>query len=311
MAATLGSAAVVALAGCAVVHAPGASPRNSPPVRAQVVSASGKTPKQRAEADVAAIIKRFVPPSGATQVSAAPVAGLKNAMPPTPASPTVVTKTTWWVAPGGPRQLLAWEAAHLPKLFHLYGTGTDATGIWDDDFSLPNVKGVLISRDLSVAVTADGVTADGKAQTAIRVDAVSEWLPALTPADMLPAAARVVTVSENLGLNAHGKRPPAPATISGKAKVAKIVALVNAQPLFPPGTYNCPMDDGQSLTLKFRAKAGGPVIAVASLETSGCEGIGITVGGKQKPTRGPEVGRTVAAKALKIAGLHWKLPGLL
>ena len=62
--------------------------------------------------------------------------------------------------------------------------------------------------------------------------------------------------------------------------------------------------------MKFRAKAGGPVIAVASLATSGCTGIDITVGGKDKPSRGPGVGRTVAAKALKIAGLPWKLPTL-
>jgi hypothetical protein len=305
IAATLGCAAAAVLAGCSVVQAPSASRHSDPPVRARVVSASGNTPKQRAEADVAAIVKRFVKPSGASEVSSAPVAVLKNATPPRPASPDVATKTTWWVAPGDPRKVLAWEASHLPKLFHLYGTGTASTGVWDDDFSLPNVKGVLISRDLSVAVTADG-----QGKTAIRVDAVAQWLPARTPADMLPKGVRVVTISQHLGLNAHGKKPPEPATISDTKEVAKIVALINAQPLFPPGAYNCPMDDGQSVTMRFRAKAGGPVIAVATLETSGCTGIDITVGGKQKPSRGPGVGWTVTVQALKIAGLHWKLPAL-
>ena len=36
--------------------------------------------------------------------------------------------------------------------------------------------------------------------------------------DMLPKGARVVTVSENLGMNAHGKKPPAPATITTRRR---------------------------------------------------------------------------------------------
>jgi hypothetical protein len=300
----VGCAAVVALSGCAAVHAA------SSPMTALPVSASGQAPKQRAEADVLAIMTRFAPPADATQVSAAPVAGLAGPTAPTPGSSDVVTRTTWWVAPGDPRKLLAWEAAHLPRPFRLYSTNMVGRGSWDgditiwgDDFSLPDVKGVLISRGLSVAVTADG-----RGKTAFQVQSVSQWLPALTAADMLPAAARVVTISENPGANAHGEKPQAPATISVGKEVARIVALINAQPLFPPGRYNCPADDGQNLTMEFRAEAGGPVIATAVLDTSGCESIGITVGGKDKPARGLALGRGVAAKSLQIAGLHWMLP---
>jgi hypothetical protein len=124
----------------------------------------------------------------------------------------------------------------------------------------------------------------------------------------LPSAARVVTFSQGLGLNADGKQPPAPATVTDPAKVSQIAALIDAQPLFPPGPYSCPADDGQFLRLTFRARTGGPVLAVATLATSGCEGILITVGGKQQPELGPAVGRTTASQVLKIAGLRWQLP---
>jgi hypothetical protein len=124
----------------------------------------------------------------------------------------------------------------------------------------------------------------------------------------LPSAASVVTFSLGLGLNADGKQPPAPATVTDPAKVSRIVALIDAQPLFPPGPYSCPADDGQFLKLTFRAKTGGPVLAVATLATSGCEGILITVGGKQQPELGPAVGRPTATQVLKIAGLRWQLP---
>lgn len=129
------------------------------------------------------------------------------------------------------------------------------------------------------------------------------------PAGPIPASAGVVTLSENLGLNAHGKRPPAPATINSKAIAGQLAALIDAQKPFPPGRYSCPMDDGQSVTLTFRDSPGGPVVATATLATSGCQAIGIAVDGKTKPSRGP-AGRAVTAKAIKIAGLHWKLPTL-
>jgi hypothetical protein len=124
----------------------------------------------------------------------------------------------------------------------------------------------------------------------------------------LLSAARVATFSQGLGLNAGGKQPPAPVTVTDPAKVSQIVALIDAQPLFPPGPYNCPADDGQFLRLTFRARTGGPVLAVATLATSGCEGILITVGGKQQPELGPAVGRATATQVLKIAGLRWQLP---
>jgi hypothetical protein len=38
--------------------------------------------------------------------------------------------------------------------------------------------------------------------------------------------------------------------------------------------------------------------------------IDITIDGKSEPLRGPALGRRVAAQAIKIAGLEWKLPAI-
>ncbi len=123
-----------------------------------------------------------------------------------------------------------------------------------------------------------------------------------------PADASVITFREDLGLKPGQEEPQKPVTVTGRATVRKIVALINAQPRVPSSPFGCPADYGQSITLTFRAKAGGPVLAAATLVTSGCEIVSLTVGGKQQPSHGPGAGRTVAAGSLKIAGVAWKLP---
>jgi hypothetical protein len=93
------------------------------------------------------------------------------------------------------------------------------------------------------------------------------------------------------------------------AKAGQIAALTNRQGLFPQNvTYNCPDDNLGSLTLTFRGRVGGPVVETATLATSGCQLIDITIDGQSEPLRGPALGRRVAAQAIKIAGLDWKLP---
>ena len=126
-----------------------------------------------------------------------------------------------------------------------------------------------------------------------------------------PADAHVITFTEDLGLKAGKKKPPKPVTVTGVAKARKIVALIDAQPRLPKRPISCPADYGQEIKLTFRAKPGGHVLATATMVTSGCGLVDLTVGGKAQPGRGPGVGRAVAAKSLKIAGISWKLPPAL
>jgi hypothetical protein len=312
----LGGAAVVALAGCTVLHAPTPGAAGKPAGSASsgtgltaVRSAAKPTPspKQRAVADADAILASFAVPPGALKLSRAPnVSGGALDYPmQIPGTPDLVDKAGWWLAPGAPRQVLAWEAAHLSHRFSPTATGSSSgpagtVPVVVNIFSLPAIPGVLDSRELLVQVVADGK------KTAIRVDAQVTWIPARPASEKVPSAAQAVTISQDLGLNQGNAKPPKPVTISDPAKVRRLVALIDGLSLSPPGAYSCPAGFGDNLTLTFRAGPGMPALAVATVELSGCPGVDFTIGGKPQPALGAASGPRI----LKIAGLPWKIPGL-
>lgn len=161
---------------------------------------------------------------------------------------------------------------------------------------------------LAVAAAALALAACSGAPPAVPVARTSPQ-PAPSGADpVIPGAARQVTLSMNYGANAHGRKPPAPATVTDPAKVSAIAGLVAGQPPWPPGNYSCPMADGMAIDLAFRARPGGPALATAVLDLNGCGGTDLTVGGKDYSLGHPDSARPLAAKVLKAAGVPWKLP---
>jgi putative membrane protein len=102
--------------------------------------------------------------------------------------------------PGDPQHLLAWETDHLPKLFHLYGTGTVGPAAYSNDYSLPNVGGVLTQRDLSVATASAG---HGKTAIRPRTSRPAAPRSAATPPPR-PSRSPASTGSSP----PSGKRPP-------------------------------------------------------------------------------------------------------
>jgi hypothetical protein len=132
------------------------------------------------------------------------------------------------------------------------------------------------------------------------------------PAGQVPSAARVVTLALSQPKAASlPAAEPAPVTVTNPARVRAIAALLDGLTAIPSGAvYSCPADSGGLLTLTFRASAAGPVLAVVAAQLTGCGFVGVTVDGKQQPELGPgDSGRALAARALKDAGLNWKLPG--
>jgi hypothetical protein len=264
------------------------------------------SPRRRAVADADAILASFAVPRGARKLPVAPAVdgGVLTSPAQKPGWPDLVDKAGWWLAAGAPQQVLAWEAAQLPHRFSwagsgsMSGPGTETS--WFEVFSLPDITGVLDSRELVVEVVADGK------KTAIRVDAQVTWQPGRPASEKVPAAAKAVTISEDLGLNRGAKKPPKPVTITDPDKVRKLIALIDGLPLTQPGAFHCPAGFGDSLTLTFRAGRGTPALAVATVDLSGCEQLGFTVGGKPQPTLATVSGPRI----LKIAGLAWKIPAL-
>jgi len=308
------SCGAMAVTGCAANAAlsrtgPAATaPSTRAPASSQAPSSSASpspsatpSPRQRAEADAAAIRASFVPPPGARRLTAAPGAGggvLKQPVQ-IPGTPDLVDDTSWWQAPGQPTAVLAWEKAHLPSRFASDGSSISSQyGVptaWSDEFSLPAVPAVLISRELVVEVVSAG-----KGQTAIRVDSQVTWLPAKPPGERVPAGATSVTITELPGLS-RGK-PPAPVTITNRDEVRRIASLADSLPVFPPGDYSCPADDGLAVNLTFRG-AHGQVLAVVVADQTGCGTVSFTVGGKSLLTLWD--GETFVRQVLKVAGLHW------
>lgn len=255
-------------------------------------------PKQRAEADAAAILASFVPPPGAARLRTAPSA-LKSPIT-SLGDAFQATGVTFWTAPGAPKAVLAWETAHLPPGY----TGGDADfgpPSWDRMFELPPVPGVLPVREMVVEVTG---LAGGT--TGIRVDAHVGWQPARTAAQRVPATATAVTIAV-AGESRAVKHPPGPATITDPATVAALAALVNGLPISPYNgnvAISCPAAIVASLRLTFRARPHGPGIAsVTTGQSCGLAVFNAPGAANLNLTESPPV----AARVVTIAGLDWKL----
>jgi hypothetical protein len=254
-------------------------------------------PRERAVTDAAAILKAFAVPPGAQRLQQAPRA-LQVPIT-TVGSTTLVDDVSFWRAPGQPQAVLAWEQAHLPRRFTL-GDADFGPPSWDRTFSLPPVPGALNTRDLVVEVTGAG-----HGQTAIRVDAQVSWQPPRPGRERVPAATRVVTITPLPSLNPHAGRPPAPVTITSLRVVRRITALVDSLQLSTIGNAPCPAALGGGIRLTFRAKAGGPPLAVAQ-GPAPCGTVQLSVGGKQQPAL--QITDSFIPQILKLAGLRWKIP---
>jgi hypothetical protein len=244
-------------------------------------SSSAGPPQQQAEANAALLVKAFVPPPGArgesrSPVPSSPLSSGSRAL--HPADDDVVTGTGWWLVPGDPQHLLAWEAARLRSRYPLTGWGTTGHGIYSDDFTVSAVPGLFDERGLTISATAAG-----HGQTAIRVDAAVDWIPARPAGDTVPAA----------------------------AKVTALAAYLDHLPVSPPGAItSCPAGSGISgLTVTFRARAGDPVLAQAAVVVDGCASLSYTMP-DQPPAAlgGTDGGDSLLTEVNHVAGLHWKFP---
>ena len=272
---------------------------------ASASAAPSPSPKQLAQADVVSMLAAFRAPPGAR--SSGPIAVPALASAPAGATPDFVSKTAWWLVPGTMDATLAWITAHRPVGFAFGGSGysSDRSGVTNrfDQFTLPNVPNVISERSLYVTVASDGA-----GSTALRVDSQVSWLPQKSPAERIPAAAKVVTILAEPGLAGGGPvrevtRFHPPVTVTNPATVTKIAKVVDGLPLMPPGVFSCPADNGQGLRLTFRATKDGPVLAQVTAEMNGCGTVGLTVGGKRMPVLWG--GARMAQQVLKLAGIHW------
>ena len=82
------------------------------------------------------------------------------------------------------------------------------------------------------------------AQPSLAPGAQATGRPARPASEQVPATAQAVTISMDLGGNQVGHTPPKPVTITDRARVSELKALINGLALFPPGTFGCPAGFG-------------------------------------------------------------------
>ena len=283
-------------AGCTATHTTTGSVTAASPTAASPAAAS-LTPRERAVAEAAAILRAFVVPPGGQRLSKAPDA-LKVPSS-TLVSSALVDDVSFWRAPGRPQAVLAWEQAHLPRRFTPEDAGFGPPS-WDRTFSLSPVPGVLNARDLVVEVAAAG-----HGQTEIRVDAQVSWQPPRPASERVPSTTRLVTITQLPSLDPHVSHPPAPVTITDLAVVRRLAALVDSLQLSTIGpAVSCPLVVGGVIQLTFLARVGGPLLAVAQ-GPAACGTVQFSVGGKPQPAL--QLTGSFIPQVLKLAGLNWKV----
>ncbi len=286
----LAACAAMAVAGCAATHTTG-------PVTAASRTVVSPTPRERAVADAAAILRAFVVSPGGQRLPKAP--DVLKVPSSTLVSSTLVDEVSFWRAPGQPQAVLAWEQAHLPRRF-TPGDADFGPPSWDRTFSLSPIPGVLNGRDLVAEVA--GV---GNGQTAIRVDAQVSWQPPRPAHERVPSAARVVTITQLPSLDPHASRPPAPVTNTDLAVVRQLAALVNSLQLSTIGpAAPCPLPPGGGIQLTFLATADGTPLATAQ-GPAACGTVQFSVGGKRQPAL--QITDSFIPQVLKLADLNWKV----
>jgi hypothetical protein len=264
--------------------------------------AAGQLTRQQAEAAAAALLAEFVPPPGARRLAGPPNLADGGEQHPESflVSNSMVDKAAFWAAPGDPQSLLSWEQARLTGKRFTLGDADSGPPSWDREFDLP-AAGVLTNRELIVEVVSSG-----NGHTAIRLDADVAWQPPRPPGNLVPNAARVVTISELASGNPQAKRPPAPVTITDPTVTGRLAALIDSLPVSPLNdeAVSCPAGIG-GLQLAFRTRTGGPVVALAQTDQA-CGMVDFTVTGQQ--VLGLSNNANVDRQILAIASLPWKLP---
>ena len=112
--------------------------------------------------------------------------------------------------------------------------------------------------------------------------------------EQVPAGPRLLRVSATGSLR-NEQPSQRPFTVRSPRKIKAIVAALNALPLFPPGTYFCPLDRGIRVLLTFYAARDQPPLAVAAVNAEGCGFVDLSIGGVRQPTLegGPTLIRSI------------------
>ncbi len=255
-----------------------------------------------ASRDAGQLLRKVVLPAGAVVASRNPTVWKWFTQPQmTPDTPAVVDHHRFWRVPGKPPSaVLAWFQAHRPAGASPAGSGSGSGlgYVFDSlSFQFPSISHAITSRQLVVLLTA----ARGGG-TAVRVDAEDVWFIPRPRWERVPAGVTAIELVDHKFNFRTGKTSTSSQTVTDAIQVAKVVADVNALPPGQPGVEACPADIGPNVALKFYGDQGGPVVAEADADGSGCGTVGFKLAGRAEPylTGGPGL----IAQLDTLLGMH-------
>jgi hypothetical protein len=291
----------VGVAAIAIVSALAAA-AVAPPGAVNLPHTAGANANRRAaSADAHRILSGARLPAGATTATADPSlhARLRSAALGVPVG-AVIDLHRFYRVPGSPQVAFAWLRAHPPAGTQVSGSGAVTGPGYRVDalaFSFgPNDRESM--RSLIVSVTAAR-----RGGTALRVDAVVVWIVPRPASEAVPRGVRLV-VATGKSVDAFTSRVTrtGPVSVTTPAKVARIVKLVNELPLAQPGAEACPNDTGAGAVLKFYDRRGGPAVAQADADATGCGTVGFSLHGKVEPAL--DGGPGLIAQVNRLLGTH-------
>ena len=215
---------------------------------------------------------------GATSVPSSPDSRLAH--PAQSADDNLIDHARWWTMPGRATALIAGLKAHPPAGLTLWGWSSGGT---DQVSSAEFSPGGLGSRDtLSISMVQDG------SQVNVRADGQVIWLPPRQAAETIPVSVTSATMDYTGPRDSptwiQSTTTPKPAhahrTLTG-ARLKAIVTDLNGLATESPGVRSCPMDFGETATLRFTF--GGRHV-VFSHDFAGCGEVTVTGNGHQLPT---------------------------
>lgn len=240
--------------------------------------------RQAARVDARHLLSSVRLPAGATLSRGDPSVGRRLGQAnEAPASTALVDRHRFWRVSGDPAAVIAWLQAHPPARSQLTGTSSSRGRGYEIEglaFSVPSVPNVILLRTLVFSVTAAR-----HGGSAVRADAEIVWVKPRPRAERVPAGVHVVTVTDTrIDIHTGKSTTSAPIVVTAATKVDRIAQLVNGLAIDQLGLVPCPADFGPNVAVKFYAAPGGPVLAQADADGSGCGTVSFTLNGKTEPT---------------------------
>jgi hypothetical protein len=261
--------------------------------------------------DALTLMGRLKLPAGARRSGVEPGgdSGLLKAPPSSPIIGDLVDRAQWWTVRKSPKYVMRYLIAHPPTGGNPNESGSEqkCKGLHKDchpillfrGFQFPGVSGVLASRSLQVEAAR---LKNGS--TGIRVDAQVVWIRNRAANETVPEGVHIIDV-----VRANRGQPPSvKRSVVSRARVQRIIGLINRLPITQPGSgFNCNpygTRPAPPVTFTFRASKHGAPLAQASVpsnvgnSTTACDAMSFSIHGHPEPTLGQPRGFLVTVQRL-------------